>query len=295
MLKKITYFFYTVSRGYSLPTSFTSWLVCFVYCLGYGGDFINGIVALIGVTFAHLGANLLDDCIDTIFKVPKQKCKTEYLDKGHFTLKFISIACGIYFLIAAAAGFYLFLQSGVKVLLIAAIAAIIILLYPRLNHYALGEIAVALTYGVLLFSGISVVMTGAATFKLLLLSVPVSLLIMNLLYAHSLMDYDFDSLNCKKTLCVRLGSKKLALKLFLFIGFIAVLIHFVLIMKNILPICAGIIVIPVILYYLRAFSLLKNYIKTTEHKENDFMNIFKLARNASMVYNLLVAAFLIVK
>ena len=293
MQKKITYFFYTVSRGYSLPTSFTSWLVCFVYCIGYGGDYINGLIALIGVTFAHLGANLLDDCIDTIFKVPKQKCKTEYLDKGHF--KFISSACGIYFFIAAATGFYLFLLTGVKVLIIAAIAGIIILLYPRLNHYALGEAAVALTYGVLLFSGISVVMTGVVAFKLLLLSVPVSLLIMNLLYAHSLMDYDFDSLNCKKTLCVRLGSKERALNLFSLIGFIAVLIHFVLIMKNILPICAGIIVIPVILYYLRAFSLLKNYIKTTEHKENDFMNIFKLARNASMVYNLLVAAVLIVK
>lgn len=288
MLKRAVYFFYTVSRGYSLPTSFTSWLVCFVYCLKNNGNITNGIIALVGITFAHLGTNLLDDCIDTICKVPKQKCKTEYLDKGLFTLKFIVIACMLYFLIAFASGVYLFMCAGIKVLFISLLAAIIMLLYPRLNHYALGEAAIALTYGILLFSGVSIVMIGVISFKLLLISVPVSLLIMNLLYAHSLMDYDFDNLTDKRTLCIRLGSKERALTVFLLIGLITILSHVMLVYKSIFPIASLLILVPVVLYYIRAYVLLKNYIKESEHKTWEFMGIFKYIRNSSIIYNILI-------
>lgn len=152
-LNKFLYFFYTVSRGYSLPTSLTSWLLAFVYCLKHGGNIIYGLIALVGIAFAHLGTNLLDDCIDTIKKVPKQKCKTEYLDKNIFSFKSIIIGCVVYLGIATLTGFYLFLKCGWLVFGIAFITAIIILLYPRLNHYSLGEAAVGITYGLLLFSG----------------------------------------------------------------------------------------------------------------------------------------------
>lgn len=293
MSRKIPYFFYTVSRGYSLPTSFTSWLVAFTYCLMHNGSISNGIIALIGVTFAHLGTNLFDDLIDTIFKVPKQKCKTEYLDKGIISLKTVAIVCFLYFLIAICTGIYLFFDSGIKVLIISAIAAMIMLAYPKLNHYAMGEAAIAATYGVLLFAGISVVMCGFVDFKLLLISAPVALLIMNLLYAHSLMDYDFDVQNNKKTLCVRLGSKERALNGFLLIGFAALFLHLLLIFGKILPEIAVIVIIPPIFWYYKAYLLLKKYISDKSHQENDFMDIFKLVRNASITYNLLVTIIIL--
>ena len=295
MLKKIPYFFYTVSRGYSLPTSFTSWLIAFAYCLKIGGSLMNGVVALVGITAAHLGTNLLDDCVDTVCKVPKQKCKTEYLDKGIFSLKTIVIACILYFFIAASTGIYLFLDAGWKVLAISAFGALIMLAYPKLNHYALGETAIAITYGALLFAGMGVVMCKVVLFKLLLISVPVALLIMNLLYAHSLMDYDFDIQNSKKTLCVRLGSRERALKAFILIALTALAAHIFLITQNVLPIYAFLVSVPTIIYYFKAYSKLKIYISRKEHEINEFMDIFKLVRNASITYNLLVALVIALK
>lgn len=294
-MKKLYYFFYVASRGYSLPTSLTGWLVCFAFCLQYNANILNGLIAVVGIICAHLGTNLFDDCIDTITKVPKQKCKTEYLDKNIFSLKFIIIATLIYFFIAGCTGLYFTLKIGLKVPVIAFIAAIIILLYPRLNHYALGEAAVMTTYGPLLFAGTSLVMTGVISANALLVSIPVALLISNLLFVHSIMDYPFDKENNKKTLPVRLGRPYNSLYVLAFSGLLATVIHLLLVIKNILPIFSVFAIIPIILYYIQAIKQLKNYIKAFSHKENEFMQIFKLPRNASMLYNLILTLTLIIQ
>ena len=286
-LNKILYFFYTVSRGYSLPTSLTSWLLAFVYCLKHGGNIIYGLIALVGIAFAHLGTNLLDDCVDTIKKVPKQKCKTEYLDKNIFSFKSIIIGCVVYLGIATLTGFYLFLKCGWLVLGIVFVTAIIILLYPRLNHYSLGEAAVGITYGLLLFSGMSVVMLGSIEPNMILISIPVSLLVLNLLFAHSIMDFEFDFKNNKKTLCVKLGSQERGLNLFILIGVLTILAHIILVQKSILPLISLISLIPIIIYYILAYKKLKIYIKCRDN--NNFMQIFKLVRNASFLYNVILA------
>ena len=286
-LNKILYFFYTVSRGYSLPTSLTSWLLAFVYCLKHGGNIIYGLIALVGITFAHLGANLLDDCVDTIKKVPKQKCKTEYLDKNIFSFKSIILACTIYLGIATLTGFYLFLKCGWLVFIIAFVTAIIILLYPRLNHFSLGEAAVGITYGLLLFSGMSVVMLGSIEPNMILISIPVSLLVLNLLFAHSIMDFEFDSKNDKKTLCVKLGSQERGLKLFILIGLLTFFSHIILVQKSVMSLLSLLGIIPIVIYYWLAYKKLKNYIKNKD--DGSFMQIFKLVRNASFFYNVLLA------
>lgn len=294
-MKKLYYFFYVASRGYSLPTSLTGWLVCFAFCLQYNANILNGLIAVVGIICAHLGTNLFDDCIDTITKVPKQKCKTEYLDKNIFSLKFIIITTLIYFFIASCTGLYLTLKIGLKVPVIAFIAAIIILLYPRLNHYALGEAAVMTTYGPLLFAGTSLVMTGVISANALLVSIPVALLISNLLFVHSIMDYPFDKENNKKTLPVRLGRPYNSLYVLAFSGVFATVIHLFLVIKNILPIFSILAIIPIILYYIQTIKQLRNYITAFSHKENEFMQIFKLPRNASMLYNLILTLTLIIQ
>lgn len=294
-MKKIYYFFYVASRGYSLPTSLTGWLVCFVFCLQYNANILNGLVAAIGIICAHLGTNLFDDCIDTITKVPKQKCKTEYLDNNIFSLKFIIIATLIYFFIAGCTGLYLTWQIGIKVPVIAFMAAIIILLYPRLNHYALGETAVMTTYGPLMFAGTSLVMTGVISANALLVSTPVALLISNLLFVHSIMDYPFDKENNKKTLSVRLGKPDNSLYVLAFSGISAIVVHLFLIINNILPLLSAFAIVPIILYYIQTIKQLKQYNKASSHKEDEFMQIFKLPRNASMLYNLILTFTLIIK
>ena len=209
------------------------------------------------------------------------------MDKNIFSFKSIIIGCVVYLGIATLTGFYLFLKCGWLVFGIAFITAIIILLYPRLNHYSLGEAAVGITYGLLLFSGMSVVMLGSIEPNMILISIPVSLLVLNLLFAHSIMDFEFDSKNDKKTLCVKLGSPKKGLNLFILIGVLTILAHIILVQKSILPLISLISLIPIIIYYILAYKKLKIYIKCRDN--NNFMQIFKLVRNASFLYNVILA------
>ena len=52
------------SRIFSLPMTIQSWLVIFVFSLIDSGNILYGILALLGICFAHLGANIFDDYID---------------------------------------------------------------------------------------------------------------------------------------------------------------------------------------------------------------------------------------
>ena len=60
MLKKII-FWLENSRWYALPMTVLTWLTAFLYGIKQDGNVLYGIIALIGLIFAHLGANLFDD------------------------------------------------------------------------------------------------------------------------------------------------------------------------------------------------------------------------------------------
>ncbi|UKI40884.1 MAG: hypothetical protein L6V95_12345 [Candidatus Melainabacteria bacterium] len=79
-IKERFLFWFKASRGYSLPMSVISWLIIFVYALKFSnGNIIYGILALIGIAFAHLGTNLFDDYIDFKDNVPKQNTNQHIL------------------------------------------------------------------------------------------------------------------------------------------------------------------------------------------------------------------------
>ena len=68
---------------------------------------------------------------------------------------------------------------------------------------------------------------------------------------------EFDSKNDKKTLCVKLGSPKKGLNLFILIGVLTILAHIILVQKSILPLISLISLIPIIIYYILAYKKLK--------------------------------------
>ena len=49
------------SRVYSLPMTVMSWLVIFAFGILSSGNINYGILALIGISLAHMGTNVLDD------------------------------------------------------------------------------------------------------------------------------------------------------------------------------------------------------------------------------------------
>lgn len=216
-------FWLKAARAHTLPMSFMSWLVVFCWSLKFDGNVFYGVLALIGVMFAHLGVNLIDDYFDfkrevaTItssdemksIKMQKGKCK--YLIDGEATLNQTLFVVFVYFALAALIGLFLFASCGWPVAVIALIAAVFCLLYPFLTYCGLAEVAVGMTFAPLLFAGTSFVMLGYISKYALLLSVSTGLLTVGLLHTHALMDYDFDLKDKKKTLCTILGSKHAAL------------------------------------------------------------------------------------
>ena len=200
------------SRVFSLPMTVMSWLVIFTYSAMYSGNILNGILALIGVCFAHLVTNILDDYFDYKNLIKQvgfnkreylkntQKTKCRYLIMGRISVTELLTIAGVYALIAISTGVYLFFKCGIGVVYFALAGAIITISYSFLSKIKLSEIAVAAAYGPALFGGVYYVMTKTYSKEVFLLSIPTMLVTVILLYTHTIMDYEFDKHEGKKTL-----------------------------------------------------------------------------------------------
>lgn len=200
------------SRIYSLPMTIMSWFVIFTYSFFGSGNWLYGLIALFGICFAHLATNVLDDYLDYKFLIKQvnfnkeeyikntQKTKCRYILTGIMTEKeLLELACS-YFALAGLVGLYLFFKCGIGVLYFAFAGGIITLLYSLLSRFMLSEILVALAYGPILFGGVYYVMTKTFNWEIFILSLPTMFVTVILLYIHTIMDYEFDLNEGKKTI-----------------------------------------------------------------------------------------------
>ena len=137
MIKRII-FWLNNSRLFSLPMTLMSWLVVFLYALKCGGDVFNGVVALVGISFAHLATNLFDDYVDYkklsacgFEDAPASKCS--YIRTGDASLRELLTVVFLFLFIAGLCGIYLTLRCGMVVPLLAAAGGLIVFLYPFLS------------------------------------------------------------------------------------------------------------------------------------------------------------------
>lgn len=211
------------ARGYSLPMSIMSWSVPFLFAGIEGGNILYGLLSLVGILFAHAGVNLFDDLID--YKIEKrniekglkenfdlQKGKCSYLLNGEASLNDLAIVISVCLAIAVLCGIFLAIKTGIAVIYIMIIAGFIGILYPLLSFVALGEVAVAIMFAPLLYSGVYYVMTQTFSAELIPLAISTGLLTVGLLHAHMFLDIDFDKKSKKVTLCSLAGNRQNAVK-----------------------------------------------------------------------------------
>ncbi len=318
-------FWLKAARAHTIPMSIMSWLVVFCWSYSIGGDFFYGVLALIGIIFAQLGVNLIDDCFDYKKEIAKckspeevknikmQDSKCQYLIDGKTTLKNAFIVSFIYFGIASVIGLTLLILCGWQVALITIIAGLLCIFYPFLTYMYLGEVAVFMTFAPLLFAGVSFVMLGYFTQEILLISIPTGLLTVGLLHTHALLDFDLDIKNNKKTLCTFLGSKNkslMALAIMMTVAYINIIIC---IFLNILPLAtlATFITIPlaVALYKIIKLSIenpefvpkrklwmgpMENWEELKKINAHSFTLKIYLARNLMMFFTILLCIGLLI-
>ena len=212
MIKKIL-FWLENSRLFTVPMSIFSWLVIFTYALNHGGNKFYGVLALIGICLGQLAANLFDDYVDykallkkgTLDKQTESKCR--YITDGRATLNQVLLVVAIYCLIASSIGFYLFLQTGFPVIIFAVLGGIFVLTYAKWSSWGVGECAVGVVFGPILFGGVYWVMTQNLNTEVFLLSAIVVMFTIGLLYTNAMLDFDGDIASDKNTLCTQFGTK----------------------------------------------------------------------------------------
>lgn len=223
-----------ITRAYALPMSIFSWLVAFAYGVSCSGNILYGFLALIGICLAHLGANMFDDYIDykklkriddngNEYLINAQKGKCDYLLNKTITSKQLILLSLFCFGLACCIGIFFTLKIGLVVLIIMIISGLIGLLYPIAGTVRLCELFIALIYGPLLFGGVSCVMNGAYDWRTLIVCIPTTLLTVNLLYTDTMLDYDLDKAENKKTIA-NIFSRQNSLichKLLLFLAYLS--------------------------------------------------------------------------
>ena len=181
-----------------------SWLVIFAFGILSSGNINYGILALIGISLAHMGTNVLDDFLDYRHLIKQvdfnkkeylknsQKTKCRYLVAGVMTETQVKLLAAIYFSLAGIIGLFFYIKCGKPVLYFALAGGIIGLAYSFLSRIKLSEIAVGIAYGPALFGGVYYVMTNTISSDVFILSIPTMLMTIVLLYIHTVMDYDYD-------------------------------------------------------------------------------------------------------
>lgn len=215
-----------------------------------------GLLAIVGVIFAHASANLFDDYFDYTSKaVQKRKemtdggirarsLKCSYLSDDLASVKQLLVVSIFWGLIATCIGGIILLCRGIPILIYYLIGLILAFFYSapplKLSYHGLGELVVGLLFGPVLMSGVSIATCGSLPSIIIFLSVPMGILAANILYIHSIMDLEPDKRAGKFTLAALMGTEYRAVT---FCGCS-------------LLVCYGIIIVGIVLKFLPISMLL---------------------------------------
>jgi len=183
-------------------------------------------LGIAGITFAHAGMNLFDDYFDMKkgavaarekltdggFRARLGKCS--YLKDGSVTLADTRRVATVFIAIALAAAAIIFALRGWEILLFAGITLLLGLSYAgpplRLSYRGLGELVVGIVFGPVLVIAASFVVCGEITMLAVFSSIPVGLLVANIVHMHAVMDFEPDKAAGRTTLAILLGSPQTA-------------------------------------------------------------------------------------
>ncbi|MDR1974628.1 MAG: prenyltransferase [Bacteroidales bacterium] len=221
---------FRVARWISLPQSMLPALTALAMTFqSENFSWWLGITGVIGVWFLHLGMNMFDDYFDYKFKgsdyrnrmaakgIKARIAKCSYLveEGGTITLKQVFRVAILFCFISLICGAVIFYFRGLSVLYIALVAGFLGLEYSapplRLSYHGLADIVIGFIFGPLVMMGIYVSACGDFSLQTLFISVPVGLLVANILFTDSMLEYRADKSVDKKNLAVLIGSQKVNL------------------------------------------------------------------------------------
>ncbi|WP_026486144.1 prenyltransferase [Caldanaerobius polysaccharolyticus] len=193
------------------------------YAYGQTGRFslLWFAVSVIGIYLIEIGKNALNEIVDYesgVDRFIKPENTTPFsggkktIVQGKLTVKEVKVIALLTMLAACAIGLIIVLFREPSVIWIGISGVLISAFYSippfKLCYNGLGEIAVGVTFGPLITSGMYLVLTHQLNTYVLLLSLPIGFLVTNILWINQFPDYEADAKGHKYNWLVRLGKKK---------------------------------------------------------------------------------------
>ena len=171
-------------------------------------SFYPALAALIGALLLQIGSNLANDVFDYLRGAESKERlgPTRVTQAGLLTPKEVQTGMWVTFVFAALIGIYLFTIAGLPILLIGLTAILAAIAYTGpISDKGLGDIFVFLYFGVAAVVGTYYVQALRTSPVSWWMSVPIGLLIVNILVVNNLRDIDVDKAAGKITTAVRMG------------------------------------------------------------------------------------------
>lgn len=180
-------------------------------------DLTAAALALLAVTLLHAASNVLNDVYDELNGADRLNTQrifpytggSRFIQNGVLSIAQMRGWGVILLCMASLLGLWLGVYRGSTVLLLGLAGIGLGVLYSappvQLSARGLGELAVAAGFGILPVSGAAWLQSGEFQWGALLLSIPVSCWVANILLINEVPDARSDALAGKRTLVVRLG------------------------------------------------------------------------------------------
>jgi 1,4-dihydroxy-2-naphthoate octaprenyltransferase len=191
--------------------------ITLAFYYGYPVDITLALLALVGAVLLHAFVNWFNDYGDYVMGVDRVGVGTtiyrpHLLVEGVLGTRQILVLSFSSAAISIAIGLYIAFNGRPLVIPIGVAGFLLGLLYslPRVGfkYNALGELAVFLAFGPLMFLGSFYAATGLLDLRALIASAPLGMLITAVLLANNIRDIETDSRSGIKTLATTLGLKR---------------------------------------------------------------------------------------
>lgn len=181
------------------------------------------LLTLLAIALVHAGVNVLNDYYDELNGTDRCNTKrlfpftggSRFIQNGVLGTEETFLFGALLVSAAMLLGISLAWSSGMGLLWIGLLGLLLGWGYSapplRFNSRGMGEPAVALGFGVLIPLGTWYVQTGEMAWYPVLVSLPVALLVMNVLYINQFPDHDADVVSGKHHWVVRLGLERASL------------------------------------------------------------------------------------
>lgn len=248
----------------TLPSSVLASIGGTLYSIlvGYGFDIWLAILTYIGIIFAHMSVDLINDYFDYKSGLDLDVKRTPFsggtgvIVEGLLSPQTVYRAGILTLTIGLIIGIYLSLLRGIMVLILTVFGALTIYLYSsHLANIGLGELFVTLK-GMFVFLGSFYVMSQKIAWEAMLIGLIYGLVSASVLYSNQIPDIEADSKHGRKNLTVRLGVGRLHLGYGVFIGLLYILI-IISIAISALPLISLITLLGLI-YHVKAYNGIKN-------------------------------------